>query len=393
MRVLFTTWAWPSHLYAMVPLAWACRAAGHEVLVASQPELAPVTAGTGLPGANVGSDVDAVEMVRGYLLPTGTDRVNGQAPRLGKGPRAVAMFLAHAESMVDDLITLARDWAADLIVSEPTAWAGPIAAAAIGVPAVRHLYGTDLMNRAVDVVKDALRPLAQAHGVSDVDPRGALTIDPTPPGFQLPGTDYPKVGMRYVPFNGPGRLPGWLRTRPTRQRVCVTWGHTMAKVAPPRFIVRDVLDVLAKLDVEVVAAVSSEQLEILGDVPAGVRVAESVPLNLLTPSCDLVVAHGGAGTVLTALTSGVPMLLIPQLPDHVGHAGRVLATGAGAVLTRDEATPAEISTEATRLLHGTEEREAAAQLARRNAAQPPPAEIVAHLELLAGRSRGSADAP
>ncbi|OEV20141.1 protein IroB, partial [Streptomyces nanshensis] len=86
MRVLFTTWAWPSHLYALVPLAWACRSAGHEVLVVSQPELLPLIERTGLPGAAVGKDVDGAGMVRGYVLPSEDDpTADRRAPRAGKG--------------------------------------------------------------------------------------------------------------------------------------------------------------------------------------------------------------------------------------------------------------------------------------------------------------------
>lgn len=380
MRVLFTTWAWPSHLYAMVPLAWACRAAGHEVLVASQPGLAPTTMSTGLPGVDVGANVDAVEMVRGYLLPSATDQANGRAPRVGKGPRAVQMFMAHAESMVDDLIELTRDWHADLVVYEPTAWAGPVAAAVAGVPAVRHLYGTDLMNRAADVITGALSPLAQRYGTDSVDPRGALTIDPTPPSLQTPNLTYPRLTMRYVPFNGPGRLVPELLGPPVRQRVCVTWGHTIAKVNPDRFLVGEVLNAITGLDVEVVAAISAEQRELLGEVPKGVVLADSVPLNLLLPGCDLLIGHGGAGSVLTGLVHGVPQLLIPQLPDHAGHAARVLANGAGAVLTRDEATPVDIAVETARLLTATAEHDAARRLAQQIANQPSPADVVTELE-------------
>ncbi len=60
MRVLFTTFAWPSHYFPMVPLAWACRAAGHEVRMASQPELADLMRRSGLPYVTVGRDVDIV---------------------------------------------------------------------------------------------------------------------------------------------------------------------------------------------------------------------------------------------------------------------------------------------------------------------------------------------
>jgi UDP:flavonoid glycosyltransferase YjiC (YdhE family) len=58
MRVLFTTFAWPSHYYPMVPLAWALRLAGHEVRMTSQPELLPTMRASGLPVTPVGTDVD-----------------------------------------------------------------------------------------------------------------------------------------------------------------------------------------------------------------------------------------------------------------------------------------------------------------------------------------------
>jgi UDP:flavonoid glycosyltransferase YjiC (YdhE family) len=383
MRMLFTTWAWPSHLYVLVPLAWACRAAGHEVLVASQPELLDEITRTGLPGTAVGADVDAVNLVRGYVLPSEAGQGDGlgQAPKVGKGPRAMQMFMAHAESMVDDLVDLAREWRPDVVVFEPTALAGPVAAAAAGVPAVRQLYGTDLMTRARPILPEALKPLAERHNTGEFDPFGTCTVDPTPTSFQLP-TDYRRLPMRYVPFNGPGPRPAPLPPA-ERPRVCVTWGHTIAKLDPRRFLVPQVIEAIHELDVEIVAAVSAGQRALLGDVPDGVRVVVDVPVQHLLPQCDLVVGHGGAGTVLTALHSGLPLLLVPQLPDHLGHSGRVLATGAGEVLARDEATPERLRAEVTRLLADGPEREAAAKLSQEMRQQPAPAEIVAELETIA----------
>lgn len=381
MRVLFTTWAWPSHLYALVPLAWACRAAGHEVLVASQPELLDEITRTGLPGAAVGADVDAAAMVRGYVLPSEAGGADGQAPRTGKGPRAMQMFLAHAESMVDGLVELARRWRPDVVVYEPTALAGPVAAAAVGVPAVRQLYGTDLMVRARALLPDLLAPLADRHGAGEFDPFGVVTIDPTPTSLQVP-TDYPRLPMRYVPFNGPGALPSSTVDK-SRQRVCVTWGHTMAKLDPSRFLAGQMIAALGSLDVDIVAAVSAGQRALLGPVPDGVRVEVDTPLQHLLGDCDLVVAHGGAGTVLTALSFGVPLLLVPQLPDHLGHSGRVLATGVGETLTRDEATAEEVRTQAKRLLGDSPQRAAAGRLAEEIREQPSPSTVVTELERIA----------
>ncbi|MEW2121266.1 nucleotide disphospho-sugar-binding domain-containing protein [Streptomyces sp. NPDC005474] len=388
MRVLFTTWAWPSHLYALVPLASAFRAAGHEVLIASQPALKQEIERTGLPAAVVGEDVDAVGMVRGYVLPSAAGEAAGgpQAPKEGKGPRALRMFWAHAESMTDGLVDLARDWRADAVVYEPTALAGPIAAAAVGIPAIRVLYGTDLMLRARKLLPELLSPLAERHGVTDFDPLGAVTVDPCPDTFQVP-TDYPRLPMRHVPYNGVGMTPGPLGApAPGVRRVLVTWGHTMARLSPGLFLAGEVADALRGADTEVVLAVTAAQRGLLEPAllsgPGAVRVVEDAPLHALMPGTDLVVAHGGAGTVLTALRGGVPLLLVPQLPDHTGHAGRVFAAGAGEVLSRDEATPQRLREEAGRLLDpeaGAAVRETARRLRAEMRDRPSPSDIVNEL--------------
>ena len=48
MRVLFVPLPEKSHLYCMVPLAWALVATGHEVRVAAAPSLREAITGAGL---------------------------------------------------------------------------------------------------------------------------------------------------------------------------------------------------------------------------------------------------------------------------------------------------------------------------------------------------------
>jgi UDP:flavonoid glycosyltransferase YjiC (YdhE family) len=378
MRVLFTSWAWPSHLYAMVPLAWACRAAGHEVRFASQPALADAITGTGLPAVAVGTDVDAVGMVRGYVV-GGGGASTGSSPR----PRALDMVLRLTEAMAGPLIGYARAWRPDLVVYDPTALAGPLAAAAVGVPAVRHLYGTDLLYRARDAVGELIAPLAGRHGLGPVDPLGAATVDPCPPDIQL-DADYRRVPVRYLPYNGPGQLPPWLLDPPARPRVCVTGGTTLARVDPALFRPGAIAAALDELDVEVVVAITRTQRALLDPVPGRVRVAESVPLHALLPTCALLVAHGGAGTSLTALASGLPQVLIPSLPDHSGHARRLAAAGAGVVLERAEATPEVVRKTVDGLLASVPHRAAAERLRDAIRSQPVPAAVVADLVEIAG---------
>jgi UDP:flavonoid glycosyltransferase YjiC (YdhE family) len=154
----------------------------------------------------------------------------------------------------------------------------------------------------------------------------------------------------------------------------------MARLSPDRFLAGAVARALAGPGTEVVLAVTAGQTALLGDLPGEVRIVEDTPLHLLVDGADLVVAHGGAGTVLTSLRAGVPLLLVPQLPDHLGHSGRVLATGAGEVLTRDEATPERLRAEADKLTGSAAHRAAANKLREQMLGLPSPAELVAEIE-------------
>lgn len=387
MRVLFTSWAWPSHVYPMVPLAWACLAAGHEVRVAAPPGLEGVILRAGLMPVRTGREVDVTGVIRGFVK--GKAAGNGQtSPASGAAesmPRALGMFVDLAESMVDDLVAVARDWPADLVVYDPTAWAGPLAAAAAGVPAVRQLYGADLLPPAREAIVRALRPVGDRLGVGPVDPLGALTIDPCPATLQgrQPGT---RQRMRYLPYHGVhDRYPAEPLTRRDRPVVCVTWGTTMARLGREYFIAGQVARALAGMDAEIVLAISPWQRDMLGPLPRNACVMESAPLHLLLPGADVLVHHGGAGSLLTGLVNGLPQLALPQLPDHIGHARRLAASGAGLALDPAEGFGgARIRAAAEELLASAEHGRAARRLSAEMAAHPTPAALVAELEHLAG---------
>lgn len=374
MRVLFSSWAWPSHLYPMVPLAWALRAAGHEVVVAGPPGLTGAATASGLPFAAVGRQVDAVARIREYI----PGRTVSQPAR---GPRAVSLFADLAAAMADDLVALGQAWRPDLVVYEPTAYAGPLAAAVLGVPAVRLPWGADLMHRqaTIDAERKVLTPLFRHHGLNGVDTLGALTVDICPPAMQVPDQARPgpiqRQPMRYLPYNGgttpvPVPLPPAQRRRP---RVCVTWGTTVGRLDESLFLAGRVASALDTLNVGIVVAVAREQRHLLGALPDRVKVVESVPLHAVLPHCDLVVGHGGAGTLLTGLTCGLAQLVIPQLVDHTFNAERFVATGAGLALTRDQADPSAIRDAVGELLEQPGYRKAAEEARAECEQRPSPA--------------------
>ncbi|WMX44560.1 DUF1205 domain-containing protein [Streptomyces roseicoloratus] len=392
MRVLFVSWAWPTHFYPMVPLAWALRAAGHEVRVATTPALASHVTAAGLPFVPVGRDLDAVARIREYIPGRGSGTP-------GRGPRAVSLFTDLADAMADDLVAFARAWRPDLVVHEPTAYAGPLAAAACGARTVRLPWGADLMHRqaTLDAEERELAPLYARFGLDGPGAPGnpgTLTVDLCPPAMQVPEESRPgplhRLPMRYVPYNGAGRVPVPLppaeRGRP---RVCVTWGTTVGRLDPSMFLAGEVVDALDALDVGIVVAVDASQRRLLRGLPERAKVIESVPLHCVLPHCDLVVAHGGAGTILTGLAQGLPQLVVPQLIDHSFNALRFTATGAGLSLHREEAGPEGLRAAVLALLEEPSYRKAAEEIRAENDRRPTPARVAEQL----ARFAGSAEPP
>ena len=67
----------------------------------------------------------------------------------------------------------------------------------------------------------------------------------------------------------------------------------------------------------------------LARVPADVHVVEAAPHGAVLPHVDLVVTHGGHGTVVRALAGGVPVVVVPISRDQPDNAARVLHHGVG----------------------------------------------------------------
>jgi MGT family glycosyltransferase len=124
--------------------------------------------------------------------------------------------------------------------------------------------------------------------------------------------------------------------------------------------------------------------EELGPQPAHVRVAQYVPQETVLPHCDLVVSHGGSGSVLGALAHGLPLVLLPLGADQPLNADRCAALGVAEVLDAVEATPERVRAAAAAVLGDPTARRAAAALRDEIASLPAVDRAVAALARLAG---------
>jgi len=436
MRVLFTTFAAKVHMYSQVPLAWALHTAGHEVRVASQPDLVDAITGTGLTAVPVGHALNLEEGMKQVDDSLGEGGGHEDAEASGEPDAEPELDITESrperltwdyslgvfasmtavvfqnqcpEEMIDDLAGFAREWKPDLVVWDTMTFAGAVAARACGAASARLLFGVDhvarmraafvahLRERPPQLRDDpmeewlstAMRRLGCPGDFDEDMVVGQWTIDPTPSWMRSP-LDLQYVPVRYVPYNGPATVPEWLREEPKRKRVCVTLGLSHREVqGGDEISIRLLLDAVAGLDIEVVATLDASQLDKLENVPENVRVVDFVPLNALLPTCSAILSHGGSGTLATALAHGVPQLVIPStIWDSADKAEQLEAQGAG-LYVRDvrRLSASVLRDQLLRLLDEPSFAENAARLRREMVGTPTPNDIVPLLEKLTAEHR------
>ncbi|MEV4738881.1 activator-dependent family glycosyltransferase [Streptomyces sp. NPDC049555] len=425
MRVLFTTMAARSHFFAQVTVASALRTAGHDVVVASQPDLIADVTGAGLTAVAVGPALDLEpETQRANDDFEGDRNLGGLAmsnTRHDPYPweQALGMFTAMTamvfqnvcpEPMVDDLVAFAADWRPDLVVWDPLTLAGPVAAHLTGAAHARLLFGPDQVARNRTAFRALLGqrppelrddPLAEwlgwtlercggsAADVSEELVLGQWTIDPTPTSMRAP-LDLTYVPVRYVPYNGPSRLPDWLYEPPRQgRRLCLTLGVSLGEAAGAGTVAaRDVLAAVDGLDAEVVATLSPALRAELGTLPKNVRAVDFVPLDALLPTCSGIVHHGGSGTFMTALAHAVPQLIVPDMMwDAMEKSLSLARSGAGLHAGPDGLSPRVLRSRITALLDDESFAAGARRVRAEMLSTPAPNDIVPVLERLTALHR------
>ncbi|MFI1169750.1 nucleotide disphospho-sugar-binding domain-containing protein, partial [Streptomyces sp. NPDC020801] len=205
--------------------------------------------------------------------------------------------------------------------------------------------------------------------------------------LRLP-VDHHYLPVRYIPYNGPATLPHWLRTPAPRPRVCLTLGVSHREThGQDRVSVGELLDAVADLDIEVIATLDSAQKADLGRLPPNVHTTDFVPLDALLPTCAAIIHHGGSGTFQTALTHGIPQIIVPDMRwDTPWKAERLQDAGAGIRLPDpDHLTAQDVRSALTTVLNDPAYTRNATRLRTETRGTPAPADIVPALEKLTAR--------
>jgi len=107
-------------------------------------------------------------------------------------------------------------------------------------------------------------------------------------------------------------------------------------------LVRMALRALADEPVRVVATTNRHASSLPIDVPANATLVDWLSYERMMPEADLVICHGGHGTVARALSSGTPVLVSPVDGDMAENGVRVDWAGCGAMIPRRLTHPAAL---------------------------------------------------
>ena len=304
------------HVYPLVPLAVALERAGATVVFATGEELGrrlPVRSVTGAEESWNFSDATS-ELAR---------RMEGTGVRSDRNLGQVLFVELCAPHVTDVMTTVLQRERPDLVVFEQTDVGAAIAAHRTGIRAVcQAIVGwgrqwSDIYE-VVAAQVDLPSPDVLAEALIDPHPPFLADDEVTPP--------FPTIAMRPTAWTPDGPVPPWLLEPRRAPRVYVTMGTVFGNLELLR---RMALEVAGTGCDTLVATGPGTRPGDLGDVPATVHVEQEVPQVQVLPHVDVVVHHGGTGTIIGALGHGLPQVLVPQGADQFWNADHITAEGAG----------------------------------------------------------------
>jgi UDP:flavonoid glycosyltransferase YjiC (YdhE family) len=382
-RFLFTVQPGYGHLYPLVPLVQAAQRAGHEVLIATSAAMCPAVVAAGLPCAPAGMD---------WLL-SEERRAFPEMADLPFGDKHFRLQLTHvfrdvtARRMVPDLLDLCRSWQPDVIVRDDQELGGLIAAELLGIPhavaGVLWLYPPELRT----LVSDAVATLLADYSLTGMPPLECayryLTLASMPPGWVGPGEQVPSTthALRPVPFYGAATagLPHWLDDLPPQPTVHANLGTIIPRVTD---LGQSLLEAFHDAPYNLIMSVGSGHDPVASQSqPPNIRVIDHIPYGLLE-RCDAAIVHAGYGSAMSAITSGVPMVLLPVAADQPRNARRCEELGIGIALADDQRAPQQISAAVAQVLEHPGFRANSRQLLADVGLMPGPEAGVALLEQL-----------
>jgi UDP:flavonoid glycosyltransferase YjiC (YdhE family) len=379
VRVLFTFAGGSGHAEPLVPIATAVQAAGHDVAFAGRH-----------------SSVAPLEVHGFTLFPEPADTTSGPAtitPLLEidmereYGVLRDAYADRFARAAATRLLQLNALWRPDIVVCDEVDFGSMIASERLGLPHATVLVTAAGSFVRPEVVADPLDALRTEHGLP-ADPGLAmlardLVLSPFPPSFRDPACPLPTNTLSIRPTAvdrvAASNAPPWHPQRPDLPTAYFTLGTVFNEESGDLFA--RVLARLRELPINVVVTVGRDlETDVVGRQPENVHVERYIPQSAVLPHCDLMINHGGSGSVIGSLAHGLPMVVLPMGADQPLNAARCEELGVGIVLDAVRVTSDSIADAVTTALHDPAYRLAAERIRDEIAALPGPEATVPLLD-------------
>jgi glycosyltransferase len=382
MKFLLIADGSPATVFAITPLATALRNAGHEIILAANEPLIASAEAVGLPAVSLIPEPIGHFMAAGRRENAigGPRDLRGELYGIGRG------FARMGAAVQDALLELADHWAPDVVVGGSMSYAAALLAARLKLPYVRQAWDIVPMTDPDAGAEFELRSELERIGLAGL-PEPGLFIDVCPPSLQLSPVPGARL-MRWIAINRQRRLEPWMYTREKgRYRVLVTSGTRNPMLRTHGSSLRQLVDQLALCGAEVLIAAPESTADELRAEVGDARIGW-LPLDVVAPTCDLAVHHGGATTAMTIMAAGVPQLIIPE-NAHTRTVAQLLSGFGAAVITepgqqgQDGDFAEVIAAGSAEILSSPRYAEQARALAGEVAALPEPAAVVHWMEALA----------
>jgi UDP:flavonoid glycosyltransferase YjiC (YdhE family) len=237
-----------------------------------------------------------------------------------------------AHAVLPGLRAVVDEWHPDVIVRETAEFASLVVAEERGIPHVQVIAGLDrLLDSVLETIEDLWDQLECPAGAAGLlrAPRWTLL----PRSFDSPSRLAPHepVRFRLAPTSDAASvLPDWWGSS-RDPLIYVTFGSVAAGIGQFPLLYASVLEALADTPARVFMTLGrGGDPDALGIVPGNSHVEQWWPQEQVMPHAALVLSHGGFGTTVSALASGVPQVVVPLFAfDQFETASRVSEVGVG----------------------------------------------------------------
>lgn len=364
-RVLFTSCPAYGHVLPMLPLIRAAVRSGHDVRVATGPDLAGPLTVLGLDVYPIGPSWEIAWAAHNEVW-AAPDVPETHKKKMVDG--AVALFGTPAIARLNDLALMVSGWRPEVVVHEVLEQGGSMLAARLGVPGVTHGIGPMFPFYAQFIEAVGLA-IGEPDRWSQLATEQALDL--CPPSLQPEGSPpWPAAGAVRPSAGERGDLP---------PRVA----EALASDGPVAYFTLGTIKNEDPLDFRIglqaledyhgtVIATTGRPLDpdTLGPLPTNVVVAEFVPQSALLPRTDLLVSHSGSGTMLGGLVHGVPQVALPRGTDQPENAALLVRAGAGLLVAPEDYAVESIAAAVAQVTRDPAFRDAAERVRDEIAAMP-----------------------